>query len=485
MAEKRTAIFRTDASVTMGGGHVRRCIVLADALAEAGWAVSFVCSAAARSIVPALAGHGFEVTDPAVFEKAARRCDLLVVDDYRLDAAFERAARGWAARILVIDDLANRPHDCDVLLDQSPGRARDAYADLVSKDCVLLLGPSYALLDPRFRAARRQRKAIGDVGRVFINFGTTDTANASSLALDAVGAAGLDAAVDIVIGSAAPHLATLRAKVAAVSGATLHLDVDDVAALMRKADLAIGAGGVGALERCALGLPSAILTVADNQHTNARVLAASGAAVYWGDIGGRGIDEIAAALKRLATDQARRTAMSDAAAALVDGLGAARARMSCATPLRAKDGRIVSLRQASFADSAAMFAWQAAPGVRAYARNPAAPKPGEHERWLKAKLADPDCIFNIVLCGDEPVGILRFDRVPARDASEVSILIAAERQGLGIGGCALMLGKRLLPKERIVAAIHAENRASIRMFEAAGYRAAGTGEWVLEPAISA
>jgi UDP-2,4-diacetamido-2,4,6-trideoxy-beta-L-altropyranose hydrolase len=485
MAEPRSVIFRTDASVTIGGGHVRRCLVLADALAEAGWATSFVCSAAARSIVPALASHGFAVIEPAVFERAPTRCDLLVVDDYRLDAVFERAARGWAKRILVIDDLANRPHDCDVLLDQSPGRERDAYAALVPKDCVLLLGPSYALLDPRFRAARRQRKAIGKVERIFVNFGTTDTANATSMVLDAIGAAQLDAAIDIVIGGAAPHLAALREKVAVLAAAALHVDVDNVAALMRKADLALGAGGVGALERCALGLPSAILTVADNQHTNARALAASGAAVYWGDAGSRGVDEIAAALKALVTDQAGRAAMSDAAAGLVDGLGAARVRMSCDAPLCAKDGRVVSLRQATFADSAAMFAWQSAPGVRTYARNPAAPKPGEHERWLKAKLADPDCVFNIVLCGDEAAGILRFDRLPARDASEISILIAAERQGLGIGGCALALGKRLLPKERIVAAIHIENRASIRMFEAAGYRAADDGEWILEKAPSA
>src|SRR6185312_2645513 len=130
MAEPRRAIFRTDASVTIGGGHVRRCLVLADALAQAGWAIGFVCGAAARSIVPALGRRGFAVTEPAAFEKAPVRCDLLVVDDYRLDAAFERAARPWAKRILVIDDLANRPHDCDVLLDQSPGRAREVYDGL-------------------------------------------------------------------------------------------------------------------------------------------------------------------------------------------------------------------------------------------------------------------------------------------------------------------------------------------------------------------
>lgn len=486
MAEPRKAIFRTDASVMIGGGHVRRCLVLADALAEAGWAISFVCSAEAANIVPGLGSRGFAVMEPGALEKAPVRCDLVVVDDYRLDATFERGARGWAKRILVVDDLANRPHDCDVLLDQSPGRARGAYAGLVPENCTLLLGPSYALLDRRFRAARGQRRATGKVERIFVNFGTTDTANATSLALDAIAAAQLGAAIDIVIGSAAPHLTALRTKVASLGAAvSLHVDVDDVAALMQHADLAIGAGGVGALERCTLGLPSAILTVADNQHDNARALAASGAALYWGDVGSRTVNEIAAALKLLAADQVGRAAMSEAAAALVDGLGAARVCMNCDAPLRAKDGRVVSLRQATFGDSAAMLAWQSAPGARAYARNPAAPKPGEHERWLKAKLADPDCIFNVVLCGDEPVGILRFDRLPARDASEISILIAAERQGLGIGGCALALGKRLLPKERIVAAIHAENRASVRMFEAAGYRAVGVGEWVLEPAASA
>jgi UDP-2,4-diacetamido-2,4,6-trideoxy-beta-L-altropyranose hydrolase len=484
MPEPRKVIFRTDASVAIGGGHVRRCLALADALLEAGWAISFVCGAAAAKIVPVLGMRGFTLMEPEAFNKAPQPCDLLVVDDYRFDAAFERTARAWAKRILVIDDLANRPHDCDVLLDQAPGREPGAYAGLVPKECELLLGPSYALLDGRFRAARRQRRSIGNVERIFVNFGTTDTANATSVVLD--GAAQLGAAVDIAIGSAAPHLAALRAKVAALgAAASLHVDVDDMAALMRGADLAIGAGGVGALERCALGLPSAILTVADNQHDNARALAAAGAAVYCGDLNGQTVSEIAATLKRLAADQAGRAAMSQAAARLVDGLGASRVRVSCEMPLRAKDSRTVWLRQATFADSAAMLAWQSTPGARAHARDPATPKPQEHQRWLKAKLADPDCIFNIVIHGDAPAGILRFDRLPARDASEVSILIAAERQGLGIGGIALALGKRLLPKERFIAVIHAGNRASIRMFEAAGYRAAGAGEWILEPAASA
>ncbi|HEV8014417.1 MAG TPA: UDP-2,4-diacetamido-2,4,6-trideoxy-beta-L-altropyranose hydrolase [Stellaceae bacterium] len=483
MDAARRAIFRTDASVSIGGGHVRRCLVLADALAEAGWEIGFVCSTAARAIVPALGGRGFTLLDPATFDHAApARCALLVVDDYKLDATFESACRPWAERILVIDDLADRRHDCDVLLDQSPGRSRDAYAGLVPAQCEFLLGPSYALIDPRFRAARRSRKTIGKVERIFVNFGTTDAANASAIALDALDRAKLDAAVDLVLGGAAPHLAALRVRIAGgAPPASVHVDVDDMASLMRRADLAIGAGGVGALERCALGVPSAILTVAPNQIANATALGAAGAALYLGDIGARPAAEIATALQALCADTATRRAMSAAASQLVDGLGAARVRVSCFAPQRAKDGRVVSLRPANFADAADMLAWQSAPGVRRYARNPAAPTPGEHERWLRAKLDDPDCIFNVVLHGDAPVGVLRFDRIAAANALEVSILIAADRQGLGIGSCALELGKQLLAKERICAAIHPGNVASIRLFERAGYRAANPGEWILAP----
>lgn len=487
MSEARRAIFRTDASVAMGGGHLRRCLVLADALAEAGWEIVFACSSAARAVVPGWEQRAVALLEAATFDDAVRAavppvgdCTLLVIDDYRLDARFERACRPWAGRILAVDDLANRRHDCDVIVDPSPGRRREDYAALVPADCELLLGPAYALLDPRFREARRRRRLVGKVERVFVNFGATDPANATALALDALERARLGAAIDVALGAAAPQVAALGARIAGGAvPATLRLGVDDMAALMLGADIAIGAGGGGALERCALGLPSLILTIAENQVANAAALAAAGAALYLGDAAALSADDIAAALEKLSADQAGRRAMSVAAARLVDGLGAARVRASCYTPPRAKNGRDVTLRPAGLEDAPMMLAWQSAPGIRAYARNPASPGRGEHERWLRAKLDDPDCIFNIVQCGSEPVGVLRFDRLPKEDALEVSILIAAERQGLGIGGCALALAEHLLPRARIVAVIHPDNRASIRMFKRAGYRENGPDRWVL------
>jgi UDP-2,4-diacetamido-2,4,6-trideoxy-beta-L-altropyranose hydrolase len=320
-------LFRTDASVAIGGGHLRRCLVLADALAEAGWEIQFVCAADALQVVPALTARNYPRLEPSEFDRAPMRCDLLIVDDYRLDASFETACRRFAARIMVIDDLADRRHDCDVLLDQSPGRQRFHYSPLVPAACELLLGPSYALLDPRFRTVRRRRKRVGPVERVFVNFGTTDAANATAVALAALDEARLEAAIDIAVGAAAPHLAELKARISvAAPQISLHLDVDNMAELMSRADVAIGACGVGAFERCALGLPSAILTIAENQRANAEAFAAAGAALYLGEIGESSATDIAAALKKLASDNAGLLAMSMAAASLVDGLGATRTR---------------------------------------------------------------------------------------------------------------------------------------------------------------
>jgi UDP-2,4-diacetamido-2,4,6-trideoxy-beta-L-altropyranose hydrolase len=319
------AIFRTDASVTIGGGHVRRCITLADALADSGWSIGFVCNAAAGNVVPELRRRAYPIIEPADFKP--ERCALLVVDDYRLDAAFETQCRRWAERILAIDDLANRRHDCDFLTDQSPARRAEDYAALVPRDCVLLLGAPYALLDARFQAARAQPRAIGKVARMFVNFGTTDTADATGLVLDALAEAKLDVRVDVVMGGSAPHLGAIRAKIAKLGPlVSLHIDVADMAALMQAADLAIGAGGVGALERCALGLPSLMLTVADNQMPNATALAAAGAARYLGDIAQCTPQQVAAALRDFVGDDAARAAMSTTASRLVDGRGAQRVR---------------------------------------------------------------------------------------------------------------------------------------------------------------
>ena len=259
----------------------------------------------------------------------------------------------------------------------------------------------------------------------------------------------------------------------------LHIAVDDMAGLISQADMAIGAGGVSALERCCLGVPSVTITIADNQLKLADELARAGATDNLGPVTELSTGEIADAVAQLARRPARRLKMRAAALAVTDGLGAGRVHAACSPALLAKDGQPVQLRPASMADAALMLAWQSTPGIRAYSRNPAAPLPAEHAEWMQCKLADPGCIFQIIVHDGRPVGVLRLDRL-ADGSYEISILVAAEAQNKKIGGAALEAAKRLLPHALIHATIHPDNLASIRMFEHAGYRRAAE-DWILAP----
>jgi RimJ/RimL family protein N-acetyltransferase len=244
------------------------------------------------------------------------------------------------------------------------------------------------------------------------------------------------------------------------------------------ADLAIGAGGVSALERCCIGLPSLIILVAENQRAGADELERAGAAVNLG--AAPTIAQVSDAVVSLCTDDARRVRMSTAAYRITDGFGAARVRLGCAPPLLLDDGCRIGLRPATMADTELMFIWQASPGARRFSRNPQSPEPSNHRRWLKAKLDDPDCVFNVITCGGEPAGILRFDRDPnvGAEVYEISILIAAEFQNRGVAAAALALGKLLLPGAQVRAAILPGNLASITLFEGAGYRRIAEQVWM-------
>jgi UDP-2,4-diacetamido-2,4,6-trideoxy-beta-L-altropyranose hydrolase len=483
------AVVRVDGSLEIGGGHVRRCVVLAEALAAAGWSVTFACRPDTREAVPTLACSAFAqvllAADRAGAEALCERipdgCDLLVVDNYALDATFERACRGWAKLILVVDDLADRRHDCDVLVDQTPGRQGADYASLVPDDCIILAGSEYALLDVRFGLAHAHPRArTGDVKRVLVSFGCSDPAGMTALALEALGKARLGVAVDIVVGRESADFSRIRRLAADLEPPPeIHIAVDDMASLMDRADIAIGAGGVTALERCCLGLPSIVVTIAENQRMLAAELSRRGAVLHLGSIAEVTVQTLAGALRSLVADVSRRRAMSEVSTRVTDGLGASRVRVACYPAPVAKDRGRVGLRPATIADSALMLAWQSAPGIRAYSRDPKVPKPTQHGQWLHGKLADPNCIFNIVLHGDRPVGVLRFDR-QAENLYEISILITAEAQNLGIGRAALELGKRLLPNSTIRAEIQPSNIASIRIFERAGYRRTDDA-WMLAP----
>jgi UDP-2,4-diacetamido-2,4,6-trideoxy-beta-L-altropyranose hydrolase len=279
-----------------------RCLTLADELRKSSADISFVarempenlCESIERKEyqfhqLPKSAGkpedRDWEV-DAQETQVALQRHgsdpDWLIVDHYLLDERWEQRVRPFVRKIMVIDDLANRRHACDILLDQNLFRDMTTrYEKLVPAECKLFLGPRYALLRPEFRNALKSlRHRDGMVRRILISFGGSDPTNETKKALDALSRIDLPGvAVDVVVGSLNPHKEMIRRMSARMPNVTYHCQVQNMAQLMVDADLAIGAGGTATWERCSLGLPCVMIVIADNQAGIADAVAAEGAAV--------------------------------------------------------------------------------------------------------------------------------------------------------------------------------------------------------------
>lgn len=293
MPLSRKIAIRTDASITIGSGHVMRCLTLAEELRHAGSEVCFMCRKDRGDMLEIIHDHGFpsvaietktdwhcdaEQTLSAMTSQ--HRIDWLVVDHYQLDRRWESLLRPTTRNILVIDDLADRPHDCDVLLDQNYYKnAAKRYSSLVPSHCRLFLGPEFALLREEFRiAARNLRSRDGHVRRLLITFGATDPTDETGKVLSALRS--LDSpsiSADVVVGATNPRRADIEAICATMPRVRCHVQTNRMAELMNDADLAIGASGATTWERCILGLPTLTVTTADNQKQTASDLAAAGA----------------------------------------------------------------------------------------------------------------------------------------------------------------------------------------------------------------
>lgn len=192
----------------------------------------------------------------------------LVVDSYALDSKWEKYQRPYVGKLMVLDDLADRPHDCDLLLDQNYYRNMDRrYEGLVSSACKMLLGPQYALLRPEFHQAKKDlRKRDGKIRRILVFFGGSDPTNETKKALEAIKLLNRpEIAVDVVVGAANPHQEEIKSICSELPNTTFQYQVENMAELMAAADLAIGAGGATTWERLYLELPTIAIAVAENQ----------------------------------------------------------------------------------------------------------------------------------------------------------------------------------------------------------------------------
>lgn len=314
-------LFRTDASVEIGSGHLMRCLTLADQLRAEGAEVAFVCRELPGAMFDLLHTCGYrfaklplaevgkdsqqfdaEETIQAAGQLFPDSIDWVVVDHYELDVLWERMLRPHVCKLMVIDDLANRSHDCDLLLDQNYYRDQDQrYLGLVPEKCVTLLGPEYVLLRPEFAETKQRiRVRNGSVQRILVFFGGSDPTNQTQKALEALRLLERpDIEVDVVVGSTNPNRNTIQALCDELPNVTFHCQVSNMAELILNADLAIGAGGAAMWERCYLGLPTITVVFAANQESTTEDVARLGAIEYLGWSDQLDASDYANCLKRL------------------------------------------------------------------------------------------------------------------------------------------------------------------------------------------
>jgi UDP-2,4-diacetamido-2,4,6-trideoxy-beta-L-altropyranose hydrolase len=326
---------RADASVEIGTGHIMRCLALADALRKRGSSPSFIARVIPDALsdivrdrgyslirLPASAGTSREDAEATAAALSGEGgLDWLLVDHHGLAAAWETEMRRSAKRIMVIDDFAGRDHDCDLFLNMDLLESeRERCLTHLPEGCEMLLGPKHALLREEFAGPAILRDRDGVVKRILVFFSGSDPTNECSIAVDALRL--LNKArihVDLILGAANPYSATVRAQATGLRNVAVHQSVGDLARLMSGCDLALGACGVNALERCAVGLPAIVVIVAENQRNSARALEQSGAIQCLGEsrdvTAANMADALAAALK----DPVRLASMSLAARGIVEG----------------------------------------------------------------------------------------------------------------------------------------------------------------------
>lgn len=437
--------FRCDGDDRVGAGHVARSLEIAAAFLRVGATAMFVGHYEGLA-AELLAAARVEARPPgSTVAGVPPDAEAVVVDSYEIPRKeLERLARRVPVAALSDGD---GPLDVAAVLSYHPWSGG---GPPVGSGTVALLGPDYAPVSPRLVAARRER----GLARALVSVGGSHRGRPL---------------VDLAV-RALEEIGDLELLVAGEQGS------NDAGLLERIAwaDVAVSAAGFTAYELACAGVPSVVVAMVDNQVGVATRLASRGAVRGLdGRVGELEEERLFAEVGLLASPQ-ERAGLAVAGPGTVDGYGAARAREALVAVFAGRPPpRVLGYRPARLEDSALVLGWRNDPDVRAASRGQDPVGADEHAQWLGRVLADPDRTLLVVQEGGVPVGSLRFDRHDGQ--AEISVAIAAQRRGYGIGAQAVREGTELLlaayPDIReIFAEVRQENTASLSAFERAGYR---------------
>jgi len=335
-------VFRVDASLEMGTGHVMRCLTLANELKQQNHEIVFICRELTGNLIllikyPVLVlpkndnfqsdglylnwlGATQEQDAEQTIKVIPKNTDLLIVDSYASDEIWHKQLIPYTKKIMVIDDLADRQFNCDVLLNQNLGTQIEDYKDKVTDDCELLLGCDYALLRPEFPNLREKalikRKNTKVIKNILISMGGSDITNKTYDILQEVSD---DLNIVVILGGISPHNKIIKNYAKSKKNVKVVVDADNISSLMFDADLAIGAGGSTSWERCCLGLPTLLYVLAENQRKIAGNLEQLGAVKI--------VDNLKVNLQNILNNFSFWQIMSEKAQTVCDGIGVKRIKI--------------------------------------------------------------------------------------------------------------------------------------------------------------
>lgn len=496
-------VIRVDASSSIGTGHVMRCLTLAGVLQEKGSEVTFICREHNDHLCDLIEMRGFVVhrlskpkfitdlgtypphaewlgvswTDDgdqtsAFLKKLDRKPDWLIVDHYALDYRWEQYIRPYVGKIFVIDDLADRVHDCDLLLDQNlVSDMNSRYAEKIPSLCRQIIGPKYALLRPVYADLhQRVPPRDGPVRRILIFFGETDSVNLTFLTVSAfMNLNHQDIEVDLIISMRNPHISQILKLVDGHSNIHIHYDLPSLALLMVKADLAIGAAGTTSWERLCLGLPSVVITLADNQRPIAEGLNRNGLIRWIGHKDDVTEEKIFQILKELLANDNDKS-WSILCRGIVDGKGVFRV---CSALTLVSDTPLY-IRLADMSDEELLLEWANDPDTRQNSVFPESITPQIYLRWFYGMLRDVEgCRFYLIETEEGiPIGQVWFEKQDEGWDIDYSIVPHMGGRGLGQRLLQIALSKMRLEHEGVVVfgKVKKNNFASQYMLKSNGFR---------------
>jgi UDP-2,4-diacetamido-2,4,6-trideoxy-beta-L-altropyranose hydrolase len=353
---RKSIIFRVDASVRIGSGHVMRSLAIADAFKAQGWRAFFICRELPGNLFHTVMDRGHRLlalSSPETYpdesidindysanlgvsweEDARETLDIirnsklkpewLIIDHYSLDRRWEEMVGIMAKKTFVIDDVAKKEHECDMLLNENflPDAAF-TYKKLVPEKTKLLLGPKYAIIRPEFREISRRRKP-GDVKsrRILIFYGGADPTNETQKALQAISELQHpDLHLDVVVGSGNPDKEKIKLMLKQLPDAILHVQLPHLANLIAQTDLALCAGGSIVWELLSLDIPMLVTTTADNQSPSIRNLSLNGSVRWLGTSDKVGVEKIKNGIQQIISTTRSMRKKPDSEGKIIDGFG--------------------------------------------------------------------------------------------------------------------------------------------------------------------